>query len=309
MPLVLLKFRVTPWGAPQEPEEAPSSPPSSPHSMSPSLQRCSWVLWCSEALAGASDSSVVSAGASVLAGTVVLISMTVVIHRHSGTHKCYGDHRCCGVQALWCSHALVIRRCTACALPFCSSARTLVHCRANHSEQARSPVCPSMVVPAVGEVLPQWAAQQPADGGVAGGGAVDAAGGAAGGGAPLEAAAEQPSAAADDGGDANSPSSGSSSSDEEDDVAMSEAEGDSSADEDEGQAHASARGRCGQFVWPCPREYPSELQEREAKPDLRPFLCLAVPTDPLQASRPLDPIMAAVDGLIASPLDRGSCDP
>ena len=90
---------------------------------------------------------------------------------------------------------------------------------------------------------------------------------------------------------------------------MSEAEGDSSADEDEGQAHASARGRCGQFVWPCPREYPSELQEREAKPDLRPFLCLAVPTDPLQASRPLDPIMAAVDGLIASPLDRGSYDP
>ena len=79
LPLVFLKFRVTPWGAPQEPEEAPSSPPSSPHSMPPSLQRCSWVLWCSEALAGASDSSVVSAGASVFAGTVVLISMTLVI--------------------------------------------------------------------------------------------------------------------------------------------------------------------------------------------------------------------------------------
>eukprot|EP00959_Pyramimonas_sp_CCMP1952_P316113 6616202-Pyramimonas_sp.AAC.1 len=85
---------------------------------------------------------------------------------------------------------------------------------------------------------------------------------------PPEAAAEQPAAAAGGSGDADAVSSNSSSSEEEDDVAMSEAEGDSSADEDEGAAHTSARGRCGQFVWPCPREYPSQLDEREAEPKL-----------------------------------------
>ena len=72
-PFALLKFRAIPWGAPQEPEEAPSSPSSSPPCMPSSLQRCSCFLWCSQALEGASDSSVVSAGASVLAGTVVLV--------------------------------------------------------------------------------------------------------------------------------------------------------------------------------------------------------------------------------------------
>ena len=90
--------------------------------------------------------------------------------------------------------------------------------------------------------------------------------------APLEAdAAEMPPepqepapgadehAGAQDGGDSDS-----SSSEESDAAPMSEAEGESSADEDEGEAHASARGRCGQFVWPCPREYPSHLDEHGA---------------------------------------------
>ena len=43
---------------------------------------------------------------------------------------------------------------------------------------------------------------------------------------------------------------------------MSEAEGESSGGEEESAASTSARGSCGQFVWPCPREYPVDVGER-----------------------------------------------
>ena len=48
-------------------------------------------------------------------------------------------------------------------------------------------------------------------------------------------------------------------------MAMLEAEGESSGDEDEREAMPTARGSCGQFVWPCPREYPSDAAERKWK--------------------------------------------
>ena len=54
------------------------------------------------------------------------------------------------------------------------------------------------------------------------------------------------------------------------DVAMSEVEGDSSGGESEAAAVQTARGRCGQFVWPCPREYPSDLRERQIQKWLKP---------------------------------------
>ena len=43
---------------------------------------------------------------------------------------------------------------------------------------------------------------------------------------------------------------------------MIEAEGESSGEEGESQASQKARGCCGQFVWPCPRRYPSDPEER-----------------------------------------------
>lgn len=52
-------------------------------------------------------------------------------------------------------------------------------------------------------------------------------------------------------------------------LAMSEVEGSSSASEDE-PAVTSKRGQVGQFVWPCPREYPSALEERKKRKHLIP---------------------------------------
>ena len=49
---------------------------------------------------------------------------------------------------------------------------------------------------------------------------------------------------------------------------MSEAEG-SSSDEDEPAAQ-SRRAPCGQFVWPCPREFPSGLAARKSQKRLIP---------------------------------------
>ena len=51
--------------------------------------------------------------------------------------------------------------------------------------------------------------------------------------------------------------------------AMSDVEGSSSASEDE-PAVSNKRGQVGQFVWPCPREYPSELEERKKRKHLSP---------------------------------------
>ena len=44
--------------------------------------------------------------------------------------------------------------------------------------------------------------------------------------------------------------------------AMAETEGDSSCGEEEVEATPNRRGFCGQFVWPCPREYPADAEER-----------------------------------------------
>lgn len=41
-------------------------------------------------------------------------------------------------------------------------------------------------------------------------------------------------------------------------TAVLQAEGESSGDEAEGEAKPTTRAQCGQFVWPCPREYPGE---------------------------------------------------
>ena len=53
-------------------------------------------------------------------------------------------------------------------------------------------------------------------------------------------------------------------------VVLSEVEGESSGGESEAAANPTARGRCGQFVWPCPREYPSELATRQKEKWLKP---------------------------------------
>ena len=46
-------------------------------------------------------------------------------------------------------------------------------------------------------------------------------------------------------------------------AAMADAEGDSSDDEGDREANSTARARCGQFVWPCPREYPADAADRK----------------------------------------------
>ena len=46
---------------------------------------------------------------------------------------------------------------------------------------------------------------------------------------------------------------------------MSQAEGASSGSEEECEAAQTARGMCGQFVWPCPREYPTDAATRKSK--------------------------------------------
>ena len=51
---------------------------------------------------------------------------------------------------------------------------------------------------------------------------------------------------------------------------MSEVEGDSSGGEEEAEACQQARGACGQFVWPCPRAYPSSLADRKKQKWLKP---------------------------------------
>ena len=48
-------------------------------------------------------------------------------------------------------------------------------------------------------------------------------------------------------------------------MAMVQVDGDSSGGEEESEAKTSARGCCGQFVWPCPREYPSDSLKRKAQ--------------------------------------------
>ena len=42
-------------------------------------------------------------------------------------------------------------------------------------------------------------------------------------------------------------------------------EGASSGEDEEAEGHQSSRGACGQFVWPCPREYPDQIHSRRAK--------------------------------------------
>ncbi len=42
-------------------------------------------------------------------------------------------------------------------------------------------------------------------------------------------------------------------------------DGESSADDDEAEALTSTRACCGQFVWPCPREYPQYYPDRRAR--------------------------------------------
>ena len=54
------------------------------------------------------------------------------------------------------------------------------------------------------------------------------------------------------------------------DVEMCEAEGDSSAYEEDTEASPKERGQCGQFVWPCPREFPAELEVRRERRWLKP---------------------------------------
>ena len=49
---------------------------------------------------------------------------------------------------------------------------------------------------------------------------------------------------------------------------MSDVEGDSSSEEE--AAAVSERGTCGQFVWPCPRQYPSKLADRKSERWLKP---------------------------------------
>ena len=46
---------------------------------------------------------------------------------------------------------------------------------------------------------------------------------------------------------------------------MAIAEGESSGDENECPALPSTRAMCGQFVWPCPREYPESAAQRKAQ--------------------------------------------
>ena len=46
---------------------------------------------------------------------------------------------------------------------------------------------------------------------------------------------------------------------------MATAEGESSGGEEEFVATPIARGYCGQFVWPCPREYPESAEQRKTR--------------------------------------------
>ena len=46
---------------------------------------------------------------------------------------------------------------------------------------------------------------------------------------------------------------------------MATAEGESSGDENESAALPNTRAMCGQFVWPCPREYPESAAQRKAQ--------------------------------------------
>ena len=57
--------------------------------------------------------------------------------------------------------------------------------------------------------------------------------------------------------------SGSDSDSSDSDVAMSEGEGESSGSDQEGPCEGKARGQCGQYVFPCPREYASNYEDRK----------------------------------------------
>ena len=53
-------------------------------------------------------------------------------------------------------------------------------------------------------------------------------------------------------------------------VDLSEVSGDSSDDGADVEAKVTQRAMCGQFVWPCPREYPSEIPARKKLKRLKP---------------------------------------
>jgi hypothetical protein len=53
---------------------------------------------------------------------------------------------------------------------------------------------------------------------------------------------------------------------------MSQVEGDSSGGEEEADSAQTCRGSCGQFVWPCPREYPLDATVRKNE-------CRLIPAD------------------------------
>jgi len=46
---------------------------------------------------------------------------------------------------------------------------------------------------------------------------------------------------------------------------LAEVDGESSGGDEEAPAVARERGRCGQFVWPCPRRYPAHAEVRAAQ--------------------------------------------
>lgn len=84
---------------------------------------------------------------------------------------------------------------------------------------------------------------------------------------PAAASAAPPTPAAEAAGDAAGSDSDTDSSST---VAMSELSGaDSDAEEDEA-AEGKKRGFCGQYVWPCPREYPANPEQRKKKKFLIP---------------------------------------
>ena len=51
---------------------------------------------------------------------------------------------------------------------------------------------------------------------------------------------------------------------EDDEHASAELEGDSSEEDSDKPSDAKARGMCGQWVWPCPREFPADVERRKA---------------------------------------------
>lgn len=65
-------------------------------------------------------------------------------------------------------------------------------------------------------------------------------------------------------------SSSSDSDSDTEEVQLDEVEGESSANEADEACATKARGMAGQYVWPCPREYPSSLEKRKSSKLLLP---------------------------------------